>query len=176
MCIPFCILGVYFAEHSSKSVMYSWGVGGGCPAHRSSSCFDCTRMMLLCKVALGRKMLTPEYVNCLPAGVDTIVAKPGVINAGLAYTEYIVYHQDQVRSHSLQTCNSAKFYLIFQAYPSYLIKYKLQPPRPPKCDECTRSDEIAKKGSATYRDLPIRVAIPKSVSDSISAVNQCPVS
>jgi hypothetical protein len=113
----FCISGVYFAEHSSKSVMYSWGVGGGCPAHRSSSCFDCTRMMLLCKVALGRKMLTPEYVNCLPAGVDTIVAKPGVINAGLAYTEYIVYHQDQVRSHSLQTWNTAKLYLHFPGLP-----------------------------------------------------------
>jgi tankyrase len=75
--------------------MYSWGVGGGCPAHRNHSCLECTRMMLLCKVAVGRQILTPEYVNCLPSGVDTVVAKPGVI--GLAYTEYIVYHEDQVR-------------------------------------------------------------------------------
>jgi hypothetical protein len=89
MCIPFCSLGVYFAEHSSKSNNYTSGVG-----------FDCIRMMLLCKVALGRKMLTPQYVNCLPTGADTVVAKPGVINAGLSYPEYIVYHQDQVRFHS----------------------------------------------------------------------------
>lgn len=96
MLVPFCISGVYFAEHSSKSNLYSWGVGGECPAHRNPSCFECTRTMLLCKVAVGRKMLTPEYVNRLPAGIDTIVAKPGVINASLSYPEYIVYHQDQV--------------------------------------------------------------------------------
>jgi hypothetical protein len=84
--------------------------------------------MLLCKVALGRKMLTPQYVNQLPAGADTVVAKPGLIS--LPYPEYIVYHQDQVRFHSYANTFLFKFCLIFQAFPSYLIKYKLQPPRP----------------------------------------------
>ena len=88
--------GLYFAEHSSKSNNYAWGVKKYCPAHKNRSCLECTRTLLLCKVAVGRKMLTPEYVNCLPAGVDTVVAKPGVINAGLSYPEYIVYHPDQV--------------------------------------------------------------------------------
>lgn len=41
-------------------------------------------------------MLTPRLVNSAPAGVDTIVAKPGVVNASLTYPEYVVYHKDQV--------------------------------------------------------------------------------
>jgi len=94
-CGPFCISGVYFAEHSSKSNDYVFRGAAGCPAHMNHSCFECTRTMLLCKVALGRKMLTPRYINCPPTGVDSIVAKPSAF--GVSYPEYIVYHQDQVR-------------------------------------------------------------------------------
>ena len=47
--------GIYFAEHSSKSNQYGWGVGGGsgCPSHRDRSCFLCTRSLLLSRVTLA---------------------------------------------------------------------------------------------------------------------------
>lgn len=37
--------GIYFAEHSSKSNQYVYGIGGGsgCPAHKDRSCYDCKR-------------------------------------------------------------------------------------------------------------------------------------
>ena len=37
--------GIYFAEHSSKSNQYVWGIGGGtgCPEHRDRSCYSCNR-------------------------------------------------------------------------------------------------------------------------------------
>lgn len=37
--------GIYFAEHSSKSNQYVWGIGGGtgCSEHRDRSCYSCKR-------------------------------------------------------------------------------------------------------------------------------------
>ena len=37
--------GIYFAEHSSKSNQYVYGIGGGtgCPAHKDRSCYLCHR-------------------------------------------------------------------------------------------------------------------------------------
>ena len=37
--------GIYFAEHSSKSNQYIYGIGGGtgCPAHKDRSCYSCQR-------------------------------------------------------------------------------------------------------------------------------------
>jgi len=52
--------------------------------------------MLLCKVALGRKYLTPGLINNAPQGIDTVVARPETINYNLRYPEYIIYKQDQV--------------------------------------------------------------------------------
>ena len=39
--------GIYFAEHSSKSNQYVWGIGGGtgCPEHKDKSCYICQRYM-----------------------------------------------------------------------------------------------------------------------------------
>jgi len=41
----FCFAGIYFAENSSKSNQYVYGIGGGtgCPAHRDKSCYKCHR-------------------------------------------------------------------------------------------------------------------------------------
>ncbi len=38
-------LGIYFAEHSSKSNQYIYGIGGGtgCPQHKDRSCYICSR-------------------------------------------------------------------------------------------------------------------------------------
>lgn len=37
--------GIYFAEHSSKSNQYVYGIGGGigCPTHKDKSCYQCHR-------------------------------------------------------------------------------------------------------------------------------------
>lgn len=37
--------GIYFAEHSSKSNQYVYGIGGGsgCPVHKDRSCYSCYR-------------------------------------------------------------------------------------------------------------------------------------
>ena len=39
------IIGIYFAEHSSKSNQYVYGIGGGngCPEHKDRSCYTCLR-------------------------------------------------------------------------------------------------------------------------------------
>jgi tankyrase len=39
------IVGIYFAENSSKSNQYVYGIGGGsgCPQHKDRSCYVCQR-------------------------------------------------------------------------------------------------------------------------------------
>lgn len=39
------ITGIYFAENSSKSNQYVYGIGGGvgCPSHKDKSCYICHR-------------------------------------------------------------------------------------------------------------------------------------
>lgn len=41
----FIFAGIYFAEHSSKSNQYVYGMGGGtgCTAHKDRSCYTCHR-------------------------------------------------------------------------------------------------------------------------------------
>ena len=40
--------GIYFAEHSSKSNQYVYGIcgGTGCPVHKDRSCYICHRYLL----------------------------------------------------------------------------------------------------------------------------------
>ncbi|XP_065340105.1 poly [ADP-ribose] polymerase tankyrase-like [Cloeon dipterum] len=94
--------GVYFAEHSSKSNNYSFGCGQPCPTHSRSKCSECVRMILICKVALGKKYETSlTTVNSLPRGYHSVKANAGI---RLQFPEYVIYNDDQV-------------------YPSYLIEY-----------------------------------------------------
>ena len=39
------VAGIYFAENSSKSNQYVYGIGGGtgCPTHKDKSCYTCHR-------------------------------------------------------------------------------------------------------------------------------------
>lgn len=48
--------GIYFAENSSKSNQYVYGIcgGSGCSLHKDRSCYICKRQMLLCRTALGK--------------------------------------------------------------------------------------------------------------------------
>ena len=41
--------GIYFAENSSKSNQYVYGIGGGtgCPEHKDRSCYICCRLVVL---------------------------------------------------------------------------------------------------------------------------------
>jgi len=47
--------GIYFAEDSSKSNQYVYGINGGsgCPLHKDRSCYICHRQLLFCRVTLG---------------------------------------------------------------------------------------------------------------------------
>lgn len=46
----FIYKGIYFAENSSKSNQYVYGIGGGtgCPVHKDKSCYICHRYLLHC--------------------------------------------------------------------------------------------------------------------------------
>ncbi|CAH8451148.1 unnamed protein product [Schistosoma haematobium] len=105
--------GIYFAENSSKSNQYVYGIGGGagCPAHKSRSCYICPRQLLLCRVALGRSFIqfNAMKVAHAPPGHHSIVGRPSA--GGLNFSEYVIYRGEQ-------------------AYPEYLITYLLVPPDP----------------------------------------------
>ncbi|CAL8079146.1 unnamed protein product [Calicophoron daubneyi] len=106
--------GIYFAENSSKSNQYVYGIGGGvgCPTHKSRSCYICPRQLLLCRVALGRSFIqfNAMKVAHAPPGHHSIVGRPSA--GGLNFAEYVIYRGEQ-------------------AYPEYLITYLLVPPDSP---------------------------------------------
>ncbi|VDK24173.1 unnamed protein product [Taenia asiatica] len=103
--------GIYFAENSSKSNQYVYGIGGGtgCPNHCSRSCYVCPRQMLLCRVALGRSFIqfNAMKVAHAPPGHHSVVGLPSA--GGLNFAEYVIYRGEQ-------------------AYPEYRITYLLVPP------------------------------------------------
>jgi len=105
--------GIYFAENSSKSNQYVYGIGGGtgCPAHKDKSCYTCHRQMILCRVTLGKSFLVFSAIKMAhaPPGHHSVTGRPSV--GGLAYAEYVVYRGEQ-------------------AYPEYLITYQIQRPEP----------------------------------------------
>jgi len=103
--------GIYFAEHSSKSNQYVYGIGGGtgCPQHKDRSCYQCQRQLLLCRVALGKSFLQFSAMKMAhsPPGHHSVVGRPSV--GGLSFPEYVVYRGEQ-------------------AYPEYLITYQIVKP------------------------------------------------
>lgn len=103
--------GIYFAENSSKSNQYVYGIcgGTGCPIHKDRSCYVCHRQMLLCRVTLGKSFLQFSAMKMAhaPPGHHSVIGRPSV--GGLSYPEYVVYRGEQ-------------------AYPEYLISYQIQKP------------------------------------------------
>lgn len=103
--------GIYFAENSSKSNQYVYGIGGGsgCPTHKDRSCYVCHRQMLLCKVALGKSFLQSNAMKTAhaPPGHHSIVGRPSA--GGLSFAEYVVYRGEQ-------------------AYPFFLVSYTIVEP------------------------------------------------
>ena len=103
--------GIYFAEHSSKSNQYVYGIGGGtgCPLHKDRSCYSCCRQIVLCRVTLGRSFLQFSALKMAhaPPGHHSVVGRPSA--GGLCYPEYVVYRGEQ-------------------AYPEYLITYQIVRP------------------------------------------------
>uniref|UniRef100_A0A6M2E1R5 Poly [ADP-ribose] polymerase n=1 Tax=Xenopsylla cheopis TaxID=163159 RepID=A0A6M2E1R5_XENCH len=103
--------GIYFAEHSSKSNQYVYGIGGGtgCPSHKDRSCYLCHRHLLLCRVALGKSFLQFSAMKMAhaPPGHHSVMGRPS--NGGLNFPEYVVYRGEQ-------------------AYPEYLITYQIVKP------------------------------------------------
>ncbi|CAF2178024.1 unnamed protein product [Rotaria magnacalcarata] len=103
--------GIYFAENSSKSNQYIYGIGGGngCALHTNKSCYLCSRQMLLCRVCLGRSFLqfSASKLAHAPPGHHSVIGRP--TQGGLAYPEYVIYRGEQ-------------------AYPEYCITYNLLNP------------------------------------------------
>ncbi|XP_044274873.1 poly [ADP-ribose] polymerase tankyrase-1 [Varanus komodoensis] len=106
--------GIYFAENSSKSNQYVYGIGGGtgCPTHKDRSCYICHRQMLFCRVTLGKSFLQFSTMKMAhaPPGHHSVIGRPSV--NGLAYAEYVIYRGEQ-------------------AYPEYLITYQIVKPETP---------------------------------------------
>ena len=100
--------GIYFAEHSSKSNQYVYGIGGGtgCTLHRDKSCYVCHRQMLVCRVALGKPFIQLSAVKMAhaPPGHHSVIGKPS--SGGLNFPEYVVYRGEQ-------------------AYPEFLVTYQI---------------------------------------------------
>uniref|UniRef100_A0A673N015 Poly [ADP-ribose] polymerase n=1 Tax=Sinocyclocheilus rhinocerous TaxID=307959 RepID=A0A673N015_9TELE len=103
--------GIYFAENSSKSNQYVYGIGGGtgCPTHKDRSCYICHRQMLFCRVTLGKSFLQFSAMKMAhaPPGHHSVIGRPSV--NGLAYAEYVIYRGEQ-------------------AFPEYLITYQIIKP------------------------------------------------
>ena len=105
--------GIYFAENSSKSNNYVYGLNGlnggqgnGCSSHNDKSCYICPRKMLLCEVVLGKQLVNTESVKHAhaPPGHHSLLGKPS--KDGLMFAEHVIYRGEQ-------------------AYPTFLISYKL---------------------------------------------------
>ncbi|XP_030610864.1 poly [ADP-ribose] polymerase tankyrase-2-like [Archocentrus centrarchus] len=103
--------GIYFAENSSKSNQYVYGIGGGtgCPLHKDRSCYICHRHLLFCRVTLGKSFLQFSAMKMAhsPPGHHSVTGRPSV--NGLALAEYVIYRGEQ-------------------AYPEYLITYQIIKP------------------------------------------------
>ncbi|XP_075891211.1 poly [ADP-ribose] polymerase tankyrase-2-like isoform X2 [Nelusetta ayraudi] len=103
--------GIYFAENSSKSNQYVYGIGGGtgCPLHKDRSCYICHRHLLFCRVTLGKSFLQFNAMKMAhsPPGHHSVTGRPSV--NGLALSEYVIYRGEQ-------------------AYPEYLITYQIMKP------------------------------------------------
>uniref|UniRef100_UPI001ED84CE7 poly [ADP-ribose] polymerase tankyrase-2-like isoform X2 n=1 Tax=Scatophagus argus TaxID=75038 RepID=UPI001ED84CE7 len=103
--------GIYFAENSSKSNQYVYGIGGGtgCPLHKERSCYVCHRHLLFCRVTLGKSFLQFSAMKMAhsPPGHHSVTGRPSV--NGLALAEYVIYRGEQ-------------------AYPEYLITYQIMKP------------------------------------------------
>ncbi|XP_017772298.1 PREDICTED: tankyrase [Nicrophorus vespilloides] len=113
--------GIYFAEHSSKSNQYVYGIGGGtgCPLHKDRSCYLCHRHLLLCRVTLGKSFLQFSAMKMAhaPPGHHSVAGRPSA--GGLNFPEYVVYRGEQ-------------------AYPEYFITYQIV--KPEDCASSTDSD------------------------------------
>eukprot|EP00731_Ephydatia_muelleri_P020724 Em0013g451a len=100
--------GIYFAENSSKSNQYVYGIAGGngCPTHKDKSCYICARKMLLCRVTLGKpvEQFTAIRIAHAPPGHHSVIGRPSA--GGLNYPEYVIYRGEQ-------------------AYPEFLVTYKI---------------------------------------------------
>ncbi|KAB7507404.1 Tankyrase-1 [Armadillidium nasatum] len=131
--------GIYFAEHSSKSNQYVYGIcgGTGCPLHKDRSCYSCYRQLLLCRVTLGKSFLQFSAMKMAhaPPGHHSVVGRPS--SGGLCYPEYVVYRGEQ-------------------AYPEYLITYQIvRPNDSPSKDETLRGNIV--KFVKPFRTLQLKL-------------------
>ncbi|CAB3380430.1 Hypothetical predicted protein [Cloeon dipterum] len=93
--------GIYFAEDSSKSNYYTLGGSGNpCPVHKTYTCGECERKMLLCIVALGKQHVVEKFgseqANCVTKRNSGYHTLRGAKGRSIDNTEHIIYDQRQV--------------------------------------------------------------------------------
>uniref|UniRef100_A0A8C2QA09 Poly [ADP-ribose] polymerase n=1 Tax=Cyprinus carpio TaxID=7962 RepID=A0A8C2QA09_CYPCA len=100
--------GIYFAENSSKSNQYVYGIGGGtgCPLHKDRSCY---MHLLFCRVTLGKSFLQFSAMKMAhsPPGHHSVTGRPSV--NGLALAEYVIYRGEQPTSPEIKYLPSQHF-------------------------------------------------------------------
>nr|XP_046916564.1 LOW QUALITY PROTEIN: poly [ADP-ribose] polymerase tankyrase-2-like [Dermatophagoides farinae] len=115
--------GIYFAENSSKSNQYVYGIcgGSGCPMHKDRSCYQCKRQMLLCRTILGKSFFQFSALKIAhaPPGHHSIIGRPS--GGGLSFPEYVIYRGEQ-------------------AYPEYIITYQIIKPGSSSSTNTTTND------------------------------------
>ena len=86
------------------------------------------RLLLLCRVALGKSFLQFSAMKMAhaPPGHHSVVGRPSV--GGLSFPEYVVYRGEQVIIAILPLSSKQYENCFFQAYPEYLITYRIAKP------------------------------------------------
>lgn len=123
--------GIYFAENSSKSNQYVYGIGGGtgCPTHKDRSCYICHRWAPGLLLRLCRRPSLPS-VWTLPSqharawvGVVSLSASAltATVTAGLASAVVTTPRSQPVTAHS-ETPSVWAFSLGFMFLASELVQ------------------------------------------------------
>uniref|UniRef100_A0A668T9G4 Poly [ADP-ribose] polymerase n=1 Tax=Oreochromis aureus TaxID=47969 RepID=A0A668T9G4_OREAU len=138
--------GIYFAENSSKSNQYVYGIGGGtgCPLHKDRSCYVCHRHLLFCRVTLGKSFLQFSAMKMAhsPPGHHSVTGRPSV--NGLALAEYVIYRGEQVRNtwSSLElyfwmksvvwSLRDIKYFGLIKSFEEIIMRFNTIKPEPAK--------------------------------------------
>ncbi|KAJ4918590.1 hypothetical protein JOQ06_000002 [Pogonophryne albipinna] len=120
--------GIYFAENSSKSNQYVYGIGGGtgCPTHKDRSCYLCHRQMLFCRVTLGKSFLQFSAMKMAHAPPDITLSSGG--RASTAWPTLTTKPPFCYLFCSQFVFSHLAVFLFLQAYPEYLITYQILKP------------------------------------------------
>ena len=133
--------GIYFAEHSSKSNQYVYGIcgGTGCPAHKDRSCYICHRWAYKNKWVLNLKLLLNcicslniIYVTCRHLLLCRVTLGKSFLQFSAMKMAHAPPGHHSVMGRPSQGGLAFPEYVVYrgeQAYPEYLITYQIARPQ-----------------------------------------------